>query len=553
MFFILLKTQLNNRFGITALKSNMKYDKKAFRKQIGMMIAVLFSIIYLAGFYTFLMYKFFGVTLSAGMPELVLIISILATMTVILILGLVFMLGTLFFAKDSEFLATLPVKPTAVFASKFAQVYLNELASSLIFLLPPFLIYGISLGMGVLYYVKAVLILLLVPTIPLLISALLAMLMMNFVSKTRRRDTLLVVISILSIVLVFVGENLLISKVPENGDTQYLVAILSSQTGLINFLGRAFPPSAWATLALVKDGMAGLVPLLNFVCLSVVLLVLTIPLASKIYYKGALSQLETAKRNKPRSGKLNFKRNSPVKAIFIREWKVITRSPIYAMNSLVGIFMGFFIVLMPLFGGSHDADLKGLMDMLTSGFTIYVMLGLAAMMVFTGSVNPAASTAISREGNSFWISKVIPVDFKQQVFSKFIFGYSIAAASAVSVSIGALLGLKVSAVVVITAFMLSLIIYVPLTSISIIIDLLKPKFNWSSETEAIKQNMNSILAMLVDFSAIALYAALTWLMLKFNLADYIIIGVEAVVSIAFGYFAYKYMMNTAEKRYTEIE
>ena len=99
MFFTLLKTQLNNRFGLTAMRINAHKDKKAFRKQLGMFLVVLLSMLYLVALYSFLAYKFFGLTLQAGKPEIILILTITASMIVTLLTGLIFILGSLFFCQ----------------------------------------------------------------------------------------------------------------------------------------------------------------------------------------------------------------------------------------------------------------------------------------------------------------------------------------------------------------------------------------------------------------------------------------------------------------------
>lgn len=552
MFFVLLKTQLNNRYGITSLKSNFKYDKKAFRKQISMFLIIVFTMLYLLGFYSFLVYKLLEVTKAAGMAEVILIMTISASMMVIMLLGLIFILGFLFFAKDSEFLATLPIKPSAVFASKFVQIYINELIFALAFLVPPVVIYGYSMGMGVLFYIKALVVILFVPATPLLISSLLSMLLMGFVSRTRRRDTIMIIGGVLMLVGVIAGESMLISQIPESGNTQYIIAVLQSQTGLINFLGRAFPPSAWATLSIVKDNMSGFISLLSYVGLSAGLLVLTLPISSKVYYSGALSQLETAKKNKKKTTTLSLGKSSPIMAIFKREWQTILRSPVYALNSLVGIVMGFLIVLMPMFG-KGDADLDFLLNLITGQYSALVLLALAALMALVGSVNPAASTSISREGEVFWISKIIPVDYKTQILGKFFFGYSIAAASALSVTLGSLIAFGLPIATVLAAFGSALLLLVSVTAVSVIIDLLRPKFDWSSETEAIKQNMNALGAMLASLIIVGAYGLLTWLMLKFSLPDAALIGVNVALAAITAVVSYRVMIKLAEKRYPNME
>lgn len=59
-------------------------------------------------------------------PQLVLTMAAISTGFIVLFFGIFYILSTLFLAKDTEFLASLPVRQGTVFISKFVLVLLGE-------------------------------------------------------------------------------------------------------------------------------------------------------------------------------------------------------------------------------------------------------------------------------------------------------------------------------------------------------------------------------------------------------------------------------------------
>lgn len=431
----------------------------------------------------------------------------------ILFFGLFIVLGTLFFAKDGAFLATLPVPQRTVFLSKLAVVYISELGVALAMLAPVVVVYGVMAGMGAAYYLKAIVIWLFVPAIPLLIASLISSLLMGVIGRMRHRNLFAILGSFLGLVLMVaiqVGANMFARGL----DDANLMRIIMQPNGLVDLMGSSFPPSAWAVKALITEGLGGITHLLGFIGLSAALFAVVILIANRIYYRGALSQLETLKRMKTVERSAYVKGiKSPVHALFVREWKSVLRSPSYAINSLTGIVIGFVVMILPTLGmGSSDGELKAMADMLRQGDSAIVTLGLAGVIALFGSINPAAATALSREGNMMSLTSTFPVPFSRQVRAKFWFGYSIAALTVLSTGAGALLAYGLNITNVLLAAGIALIFLVAATALSLEIDLLHPRFNWKNENEAIKQNMNSLYAMLLSFVLIAGLGALVFLL-----------------------------------------
>jgi ABC-2 type transport system permease protein len=539
--------QLRSRYGLSVIKSNYRNDKKAFRKQLVIFASAAFGFLAILGSYSVLVYEASKLFIGGGQGSLLLLYAFLAILVMILFFGLIVVLGTLFFARDSEFLSTLPVHQRTVFLSKLTMVYISELAISLGLLAPVVIIYGVMANMGVLFYIKAAVIWLFVPAIPLLIASILASLFMGFIGKTRHRSMLAIIGGLAGLVLIMFAQTSL-SALLRNTDPNAILQALSQPNGLINIMGASFPPSAWAVNALVSDGFEGVKYLLGFIGLSAALFVVVTFIASKIYYRGALSQLETLKKLKvvARSAYVK-KQRTPLRAMFVREWKTILRSPVYAINSLTGIVLGFVVMVLPLIGTAamSGAESEEVFGLLREANQDIVCLALAGIMAIIGSINPAASTALSREGGAFWSSTAFPVAFEKQVQSKFLFGYSIAAATAFTTGAGAVVGMGVNPLTAFFAFLFALVLLVGTTVVSLEIDLIRPKFGWNNETEAIKQNMNSLYAMLLSMLLVALLGLLAYLLFNVIAQTLLISLIIVVVAAAFSAAGYAVLMKTA--------
>lgn len=552
-FFSLLKLQINAQYGFSNALYNIKHDKKAFWKGVGIGIAILLALGEVIGIYTFLMYQLYSGAAMINAPQMILTMAAICSGLIVLIFGIFYIIGTLFLARDTEFLASLPLSQGSVFMTKFAMVLLGEYPFAFFLMLPPVIIYGIGTQKGVIYYILAIICTLLLPFLPLVISAFLALLLMNIVSRSKRRDMITIIGSIIMMVLFIGGQNYLMSRMPENRE-DFLMALLQSSDAIIEFMGRAFPPSIWITKVLSSGGVDSAWNLLFLVAATIAAFLAVYLLASFIYQRGATAQLET--RSAPGKTKLTYRRSSQVFTIFKNELLIILRTPIYALNSLVVVFMAPLLLAIPFFGGnfSNDSDLQFIFQFLGNNDSqAILMLVSAGIITLLVMINPAVSTTFSREGKNIWVLKTIPVKPVVQVYGKLLAGYSISFVAALVTIVIAMFLFKINVLTAIMILILCSLALVPVSSIGLYIDLIRPKLQWNNPQEAIKQNMNAMLAMLIGFLAVSVFGIAGFLVTILITNIYAMFGIMVLILSAVSYICLLVLDKTADKAYWKIE
>lgn len=552
-FFSLLKLQINAQYGFSNALYNIKHDKKAFWKGVGIGIAILLALGEVIGIYTFLMYQLYSGAAMINAPQMILTMAAICSGLIVLIFGIFYIIGTLFLARDTEFLASLPLSQGSVFMTKFAMVLLGEYPFAFFLMLPPVIIYGIGTQKGVIYYILAIICTLLLPFLPLVISAFLALLLMNIVSRSKRRDMITIIGSIIMMVLFIGGQNYLMSRMPENRE-DFLMALLQSSDAIIEFMGRAFPPSIWITKVLSSGGVDSAWNLLFLVAATIAAFLAVYLLASFIYQRGATAQLET--RSAPGKTKLTYRRSSQVFTIFKNELLIILRTPIYALNSLVVVFMAPLLLAIPFFGGnfSNDSDLQFIFQFLGNNDSqAILMLVSAGIITLLVMINPAVSTTFSREGKNIWVLKTIPVKPVVQVYGKLLAGYSISFVATLVTIVIAIFLFKINVLTAIMILILCSLALVPVSSIGLYIDLIRPKLQWNNPQEAIKQNMNAMLAMLIGFLAVSVFVIAGFLVTILITNIYAMFGIMVLILSAVSYICLLVLDKTANKAYWKIE
>lgn len=553
LYLRLLGIQLNQRFGLSAIRAGLRDNRLRTLGRGALYLIVFLSIGVLVGMYTWLIDALMPTFTALGLETLLLGLVLFVAMLFVFFMGMVYLLGMLFFAKDTEFLASLPIPQRTVFAAKFSQVLLGEIGTGLVLLLPPFIVYGIHTGADALFWVRAVVVALTMPCIPLAISAVLSLLLMRFNALWRHRELLTVIGSVLLIVLVFVGQGLLTSAIPEVVTEEAILALISDSSRLLRQVVSAFPPSGWAAEGLAFGGGQ----LWLFLGASVVALAIVLLLAGRIYYGGAMAHLETAstQRRVSISGG-NVRQRSPLAALFLREWRTVVRSPIYALNGLIVILVGPLMMILPklMQGSTGDAEMDAVFALLDGAVDArMILLILAALFVGISMISPAVTTSISREGSNFYLLRTIPISPARQIMAKYLFGCSVALLTMLLMGVAGLLLYGFSGTIVAGAFALGMLASIAPLALSIIPDTIKPKLSWNSETEAIKQNFNAIWGMLIGWGYLALLVFGAIKAMGAGMDMGLLMGLAVAVSVVLGAASLLALCAAARRSWRVIE
>jgi ABC-2 type transport system permease protein len=551
-FISLLRLQVNARYGLSNALYNIKNDKKALWKSIGMGLIILIALAEVIGIYTFMMFQLYKSALIINTPQVVLTMAAVVSGIIVLIFGIFYILSTVFLAKDTELLASLPISQGNIFLSKFILVLLGEYPFAFFLMMPPVIIYGIGQKMGAIYYILAVICTLFIPLVPLVISALLSLLLMNIVSRSRHRDMITIIGSIILLVGIVLGQNYFLSRVPEN-QQEFLTGLLQSSNAIIEFMGRAFPPAIWITKILSGTVPEALINLVYLILISAAAFGLVYLLASFIYQRGATAQFETGISTG--KTKLSYKSSSQILTIFKIEWLTLLRTPIYALNSLVMVFMAPLMMMLPMFGGNlaNDPDIQFVYQLIeNSELTSALVLIVAGLITLFALINPAVSSTFSREGKNYWILKNIPVKPEVQVYGKLLAGYSISFIAAILSASMAMLSFKISMVSTIMIVVLSTAALIPISAVGIYIDLIRPKLVWNNPQEAIKQNLNVVIAMLLGFVLVTIFGFIGYFLVVAGLSSFSVFGIMLAVILLVSYLSILFLKNAAEGAYRKI-
>ncbi len=502
LYFRLLRLQLSQRFGLSALRAEMQENRKRALGKASVFVVAVLSIGVLIGLYTWMLTAIMPTFQSLGMERIFLGVILLASMLIVFIFGLVYLIGLLFFSKDTEFLAALPIPQRTVFAAKFSQVLGGEIGTTALLLAPALVVYGVTVGAGVGYWFLALLMLFVAPCIPLALSGFVSLVLMRFNALWRRRDLMTTISAVAAVLIYVVGWTMLSSRMESLTSPEAVMELIQNSSALLHSIVSAFPPAGWAAEALL--GQTG--SLLLFLGVSAVALALVVFVADKIYYAGSMAQLEAAARTrKVKITSDTARQRGVVWALFMREWKIILRTPVYALNSLIMLIMGPLMLLLPMLmqGMTTDPEMREILSLLNNAAdSRIVLLVLAALSLALGVINTGAMTSFSREGKLFYLLRVIPVSPRKQVLGKFLFGYSSTLLCVVLMCTVAVLMLGISPLLALGTVLFSAVVAVCPLALSMLPDTIKPKLSWNSETEAIKQNMNAILGMLIAWGVL---------------------------------------------------
>jgi ABC-2 type transport system permease protein len=547
----LFKTLFNSWYGISNFKYKASKDKKEVLKFVGLILVIALSILpILIGYILFIDSSYAGLH-EFGQAGAIITIGVVISSTVVLIFGIFVVISAFYFTDDTEQLVSMPFKPWQILGAKLGVVLTSEYLTSIPILLPPLIIYGTKTGAGILYYLYSIIALLVVPIIPLCIVSIISMIIMRVVNIGKKKDLLSIIGAILGIFIIL-GIQVAIQKTASQGDPEKIKALFFSENGLISSIAAAYPPGAWISMALIKyKTLGGLLYLILFLAISSIFIFAFLYFGQKLFFGGLLGLKESeAKRKKVSDRELSNELVSrgKISAVFWKEFKILNRVPSFFVNCALPSFLlpAIFIITF-IFAG--EESLKEL-SFLNKGNPILLTLGVVGINVFTIAANMTSPTAISREGNEFYISKYIPVSPKEQLLGKAIHAFVITETGVILTTLSFGFILKMDILYTFIAIIISTIASLSIIEISLIIDLFRPYFNWNNPQKAVKQNLNGVLSMFLNFLWSVLIIFLVGKFIKNSTFAYLTLIISFLV---LGIVFYKVLISFGTKRYGEIE
>lgn len=493
-----------------------------------------------------------------GMESIALALTLMICMVLTLVLGFFYATSVLYLSRDNSFLASLPVRSRTVFSAKFATVLAGEMGMALLLFLPTCILYGLRMGQDVFFYLRALLVSLTLPCLPVAIATLLATVLIRFSSMWKNRERWTIIGGFALMFGAIALQMQMINVIPEDAGADFFIRLITDNSAMIAAVTGWFPPVMWGSYGLTGAAQPMIGYFLLFIGTSLGALALVIWLVGGRYQRLSILQSEAYAKEKTRKLRDGdyAKTHKPIYALFLREWRELVRTPIYALNGLTGIVvMPLMLAIFSITGKSSGADeFTALLANLTSVVPVEILaLILAGFMVFACSINPGGTTAVSREGARIGISRMIPVAFRTQVMAKQLFGFSISVAACIVTGVTFMMLFPSLGLYGLAALAIGLAAAYAFNAMGLALDILHPKFNWRNETEAIKQNMNVLLQMLLVLVILFLMGFGVVSLLNGGASPGLLLALTAGVMVLFAGGMQLWLMKLADKTFGKLE
>ncbi len=516
-FLSLLKTLLINNFGTSVIHAKAKRNKFEYPKLIGLGLLIIAGVSPTVWLYVKLLIQGYDLLAPLGQSGAILALGIVMVSSMIFFFGIFYVINFFYLAEDAQNLLSLPLSGWQVLGARFSVVIVYEYLTQLPFILPPLIVFGIRSEATLIYWLYALIGLLFIPLLPLSLATIPTVIIMRFANFGRRKD-LFKILGGLIIIALAVGYQFLFQNSGANTtDPAFLQRLLTDPNGLVNLISHVFPSTRYLGLALTGAGTgAGFSNLLLFVALSLLAVILAWLAGDQLYFKGLVGSSETTARRKKltSSDYQRLGRSSPVLLAYcMKEIRLLLRVPSYFMNCVLTNLLLPVVIIIPFWLQTRNEEISPLNELLSQpGGQKMLMVVIIGAVIFLAASNGIAATAISREGREFFISKYIPLAYKQQAQAKLLAGYLFSAIGSILLIIGAVIIVPLDLFLLAMIVAVSLVAMVPVIEFGLLIDIFRPKLDWDNEQKAVKQNLNVIFSILF---AILLGGAVLFIVVRF--------------------------------------
>jgi ABC-2 type transport system permease protein len=494
----LLKLDLKTRFGV-----GNKITKKSITS---ILINLLFTLIIYA-VYVVGLFFITNIMLSGDVPlkYAYLVIATGVSMLVQAIVCTGMLIRNLYYDGDNELLLRFPVDGSQIFAAKAILVFILNLIVAYALTMPIYVMYGIITHAGASFYWLSFLMVAVGSVLPYCLSNLVAIPVINLTNFLKNRFALILSLMVITVVFGFIFYMLLLKGVLEYAKNKSPALLPeAAQQRLRDIASGLYPFSLYAN---VLYGENPWVSMIFVLLINAFFMALAFIVSKKTVMRMMLDSIE--RESQAFEVKSTESVRHPFAALLRKEYILIFRSLNYSFQyftmAITAPFMVYFCN--DLASSIGDASVGG---RIIPGLTMLVVI------IFITIIVSFASTSVSREGNTFYLTKIMPVSYTFQVLVKLIL-YTVVATASVLISCivvgaafsGARYGNFVKLSDILSIFAIAELLIWGLSAKAIRSDLKTPTFAVSKNGELASANKNASANMLIGCTFAVFFGLIT--------------------------------------------
>ena len=384
---------------------------------------------------------------------------------------------------NADMFLSLPLKKSEIIASKVFYYYIFDLLTIMGIVLPSFLVYAVMvpnvMSIKIAIALRGLLLVVIIPFFTNAIASLISTATNKILSKVKYQkvfQTLILLFVISIYIVVYTLMQMVVGKVSEGQNVAEIEAIFNN----------IWPIKIMASFIL--EGK--ITSLLWIVLISIIPFILSTYLMIRNYGKS----ITHAYHNKNKT--LVFKKNNPVKTLYIKEIKYYFSIPVYVLNTLIGavMYLGIGIVIKVLGLNKILLYLRSLSSISPSiSSHPEMIIVLLFSLIITLTVTTAAS--ISLEGKQFWIVKAIPVNPIHLFIAKILVNLTITIIPVLVSTplLASVIGWKYTWMI----FLIPMLSSIFSAIAGLYVNIMYPKLDWENEEIPLKRSIASFLGTFV--------------------------------------------------------
>lgn len=482
----MLKTLINKQYRecFRSYFINPKTGKKRSKLGIfGMFVFFAVIMLFLAGMFFGLSFLLGDGLFAAGMDWLYYVL--MGILSVLMgTFGSVFnTYSTLYLAKDNEMLLAMPIPPSKILITRMSLVYGMSLMYSGIVWIPAVVfgwIFG-SVTAGAVVF--DVLLIFLVALFVTVVTCVLGWVVALVASRMKNKSFVIVVVSL----VLFGGYYYVCFN---------MMGIL--QKLLLNAQAIGEGIRVWANV-FYQLGMAAAgdtKAMLIFSGITLASFAVCFFVLSKSFLHIAIRTQSEGRK----AGKLSVKSTGVSSALLRRELRRFVSSPTYMLNCGLGIAILPVMAVIALVKQDTLTDIISGMGAMLPGIGTMLPMAVVVMVCVCSGLNAVSTPSVSLEGKHLWILRSLPVSGKMVLSAKLRLHLwlNLPAALFAGVVLGICLKLEPAAITLCAVFIAAFLWFNG--ALGLVLGVLRPNFQWTSEAMPIKQSMNVLISILLGFA-----------------------------------------------------
>lgn len=432
---------------------------------------------------------------------------------------------TVYQAKDNELLLSMPITPRSIVLVRLLSSYILCFVYELVVMLPVFLVYWKTFSPGLGTIILDLLILIVLPVMALFICCVLGWVLaaISTVVTEKLRNAVNFILTFLFVVL-FLNLCLRASTYME---------YLHHSPSEISL------PMRVVMFPFMKMGMASQGDVLAFLVFFVILAALT----GIIYYILSASFLKFATVKK--AGKKAVYHEKTIRAfsvneaLFRKEFHRYRSSASYFMNSSIGsiiMLLAFILIIL------NWKDLSRVINQFQALTTTLPILSSCIFLGIMIGMNTISASSISMEGDNVWILQTSPVKMTRVLCAKLDLHLLVTLIPLIICLVTLIILIRPSVMLAVLFVVIMLGFAVLSAELGLTANLLFPKMDWVSESNAVRHSTSSRISLFGSW-AIVLIAGIIYSHLPGSVDTEVFLWIVAVTVIVLAIGLYMWIMK----------